>query len=167
MRGFPRQFWTAAVVLALMLEWPQIGQSRGTGIPIDMPISLAVGRVKSPGFKVKNGAYGIMIRVKRRLSLDVIDCMLGIKFSSDEPDCGKEPALQANWTLWSDGQIVKRGSTSEQRNGGGWAYESVERVIGAFNGVKGKEYILEVTFTKDGTALDITEPHLVVQLSND
>ena len=133
-----------------------------------MPVSLGVGQARTSEFKVKNGTYGIMIWVKRKLPPNVIDCMLGIKFSSREPDCGKNPVLQANWTLWSEGQIVTQGSASDSdyENGGGWASDSVSRIIGAFRGEKGKKYILEVNFTKDGTVLDVTDPHLVVQLSN-
>jgi len=171
MKGYTRRFWISILPLMAVIFFlgsPQLGQSQGTGRPVDMPVSLRIGQARTSEFKVKNGDYGIMILVKRKLPPNVIDCMLGIQFSSREPDCGKNSALQASWTLWSDGQIVNKGSTSDHdvENGGGWASDSVSRIIGGFRGKKGKKYILEVNFTKDGSAVDVTDPHLVVQLSN-
>ena len=172
MKDPSRRLWITILPLMaviLLLGSPQLGQSQGTGRPVDIPVSLGAGQARTPEFKVKNGDYGIMILVKRKLPPYVIDCLLGVKFSSREPDCGKDPVLQANWTLSSEGQIVEQGSSNDygKGEGGGWASDSVSRIIGAFRGNKGKKYILEVNFTKDGRALDVTVPHLVVQLSND
>ncbi len=170
MRGIFQQAWIGTILATFGVLFGGSllsAQPHGTAIPIDMPVSLAVGQVKTPEFKTKNGMYGIMVRVKRSLPPDTINCMLGVVFVQRDPKCIKEPILRANWTLWSDGQIVKQGSTNDQRNGGRWAYDSVDRIIGGFRGEKGRKYILEVNFTANGTALDATDPHLIVQLSND
>ncbi len=170
MRGIFQQAWIGTILATFGVLFGGSllsAQPHGTAIPIDMPVSLAVGQVKTPEFKTKNGVYEIMVLVKRRLPPDTINCMLGVVFVQRDPKCIKEPILRANWTIRSDGQIVKQGSTNDQRNGGGWAHDSVSRIIGGFRGEKGRKYILEVNFTANGTALDATDPHLIVQLSND
>jgi acyl-homoserine lactone acylase PvdQ len=43
----------------------------------------------------------------------------------------------------------------------------VIRVIGDFKGEKGNKYILDVNFTKDGSALAVTDPHLIVRASTE
>jgi len=169
MKGYTRRLWIAILPLmavTVLLGSPQLGQSQGTGRPVDMPVSLGIGQTRTPEFKVKNGVYGIEIWARKRLPVDEINCMLGIWYPAPDPHCVKEPVLQANWTVWSDGQIVNHGSSNDDENGGGWAHDWITRVIGGFQGKKGKKYILEVNFTKDGKALDVTDPHLVVQLSN-
>lgn len=105
--------------------------------------------------------------MKGRLPPDAVNCLLGVKFSSQDHKCDKDPVLQANWILWSDGEIIKRGSTYNPGTSGRWAYDSVDRILEAFRGDRKKKYNLEVNFTKDGRALDVADPHLIMQLSND
>lgn len=133
--------------------------------PVSMPVSLAVGQVKTPEFRVYVSQYYIVgITVKRRLPLDVLNCMLGISTGPLDPtNCDKKPVLQADWRLWSSGEIVGRGSSVSDR-GGGWANDSVECNIGNFKGEFGKKYVLVVDFTRDGTPLAVTDPHLMVKI---
>jgi hypothetical protein len=49
---------------------------------------------------------------------------------------------------------------------GGWGNETVERFIGQFRVKPGGKYRLEVNFTRDGTPLAVTDPHLVVTSSD-
>ncbi len=129
-----------------------------------MPISLAVGEVRTPEFKVYvNKYYIISIEAKKRLPFDVLNCMMGISLNPN--NCGKEPILQAKWTLWSDSQIVGQGSSDEHR-GGGWENDTVQCIIGNFNGRLGDRYVLVVDFTKDGSPLAVTDPRLKVHLAD-
>lgn len=157
---------TLATFGCITLGSPLEGQPRGTRHPVDMPVSLKAGSMRTPEFITGKGPYEILVLVKKRLPGDAIDCMLGIRFSSDEPVCKNEPALQVNWRLWSEGQVVAQGSTNAWRNVGVWAKDVIGRSIGWFDGKKGRKYTLELNFTKDGSALDIAEPRLVVQLSD-
>jgi hypothetical protein len=36
------------------------------------------------------------------------------------------------------------------------------KFLGKFMGESRKKYVVEVKFTRDGTALDVTNPHLIV-----
>jgi hypothetical protein len=143
-----------------------LGQGSQPGYSVNMPVSLGVGQVRTPQFEVKNGNYSIAIEAKKRLPLDDMNCMLGLTDPTPLVPCnrGKEPMIQANWTLWSHGQIADQGSSGTHKNDGEWENDGVVRVIGNFKGKKGTKYILEVNFTKDGAALAVTDPHLVVRV---
>jgi len=142
--------------------WIVISDSR----PMSMPVPLVVGKVISPTFKVHSDKdYLISIEAKRRLLPETLDCMMGISTGPLDPyNCknGKEPLLQANWILWSDGQIVDRGFSEDDNGRGGWTGDTVLRYIGAFEGQRGRKYTLEVNFVKDASALAVTDPHLNV-----
>ncbi|HXN72804.1 MAG TPA: hypothetical protein VN861_09665 [Candidatus Acidoferrales bacterium] len=132
---------------------------------VDMPVSLAVGTVRTPEFPVKRQPYLIIIRAEKRLPFADMNCMMGLTTGPGDPyNCDKEPLLQADWTLWDKGQIVHRGKAN-RRGGGGWANDSIDKYLGNFVGEAKKEYVLEVNFTKDGSALNVTNPHLIVMMT--
>jgi hypothetical protein len=132
---------------------------------VDMPISLAVGTVRTPEFSVKRQPYLIIIRAEKRLPFADMNCMMGLTTGPGDPyNCDKEPLLQADWALWDDGQIVHRGK-AHQRGAGGWANDSIDKYLGNFVGEVKKKYVLEVKFTTDGSALDVTNPHLIVMMT--
>lgn len=131
---------------------------------LNMPISLAQGTVRTPPFAVYHEGYQIIIRAERNkgLSLDEMDCMMGITTGPlDSAKCDKEPLFQADWTIWDGAQAVAQGSV-RGRHGGAWATDSIERYIGNFGGQSNKTYELELNFTKDASALNVTDPHLIV-----
>jgi hypothetical protein len=136
--------------------------------PVVIPVSLAEGTVRTPEFKVHlNSYYIIELQAKKRLPLGRLDCMMGISLGPLDPNnCkeGVEPLLQAEWTLWSEDRIVDRGSSEDHKGSGGGAEDYVERDIGSFKAESGKHYSLDVNFTRDGRALAVTDPHLVVEV---
>jgi hypothetical protein len=80
----------------------------------------------------------------------------------DAKDCGKdERVLRADWTVWEDGHILYWGSIPDE-DGGAWAAKSIFIQVGSFGLVGGKKYVVQVHFTKDGTALNVANPHLIV-----
>jgi hypothetical protein len=85
---------------------------------VDMPVSLAVGTVRTPEFLVKREPYLIMIRAEKRLPFDDMNCMLGLETPLPDPKCNEEPLLQADWVVWDEGQVVDHGSV-HRRNGRG------------------------------------------------
>jgi len=135
--------------------------------PVNMPVSLAVGHVKTPEFKVIKDRYIILITAKiGKLPIAKQECMMGMSTGPLDPNnCDQEPLIMANWTVWSDGHIVAQGTP---KDAGTFSYASDElsRYLGDFYGEKGKKYILDVNFIKDGTALAVTNPHLNVEISN-
>ena len=129
---------------------------------IDMPVSLAVGVVRTPEFTVIHEAYFIMLQVEKLLPIFDIRCMMGLKAgTADSKDCKKEQLLEADWTVLDGDHIVARGSSV------GWGgAKSTDRhlfkFLGDFMGEADKKYVVEVKFTKDGTPLNVTNPHLIV-----
>ena len=65
--------------------------------PVSMPVSLAVGEVKTPEFRIyANKFYSINVEAKKHLPLEVLDCMLGISTGPlDSTNChkGMQPLL--------------------------------------------------------------------------
>ncbi len=136
-----------------------------------MPVSLAVGRVRTPEFRVAKGQwYDIVLQVEvpqapksaRLASAQRLRCMTGATLGPlDERDCGKnDRLLRADWTVWEGGRIVDWGSIPEV-DGGKWGAEIIIQ-IGSFGLESGKKYVVQMHFTKDGTALNTANPHLIV-----
>jgi hypothetical protein len=136
-----------------------------------MPVSLAVGRVRTPEFRVAKGQwYDIVLQVQvpqmpksaRLASAQRLRCLTGATTGPlDERDCGKnDRVLQADWTVWEGGRIVYWGSIPEE-DGGTWGADMIIQ-IGSFGLESGKTYVVQVHFTKDGTALSTANPHLIV-----
>jgi len=160
----PILFISVAMLASDCASLLQAAQHRSLGNPIDMPISLKPGQVTTPQFAVKNGPYDVIIRLKRKLPVAQIDCMLGIRFT--EPDCQRSPLVVLRWTLWSRGKLVASGPPVDYRKGGGWSPGDVELFLGGFNGKKHTIYSLKIDVVGDAAALAVTDPHLVVQFSD-
>ncbi len=128
---------------------------------VDMPVSLAVGTVRTPEFEVKRQSYLIMIRAKKSLPFAVMNCMMGAPFSHD---CDRKPLLQAEWKVLDDTEVVARGHI-HQKGAGASSDEFLDRYLGHFVGGPNKKYVLEVKFITDGSALNVTDPHLIVMMT--
>lgn len=170
MKGLSRRDLIAGVggVLGVVLLGPRAlaGICWGCRKPtVDMPVSLAVGTVRTPEFPVKHQAYLIIIRAEKRLPFADMNCMLGLATPLPDPNCSQEPLLQADWKVWDNGRVVDYGSAHRRDGRGGWAEDSIDRYLGHFVGEAKKKYVLEVKFTKDGSALNVTNPHLIVMMT--
>jgi hypothetical protein len=129
---------------------------------IDMPVSLAVGTVRTPEFAAKGEAYYIMMQVERRLPYRDLQCMMGVKNGTEDyKECPKAPLIEVEWTVWDRGQVVSQGSNSGF-GAGSSTDEHLSKFLGMFKATAGKTYSVQVNFTKDGTALDVANPHLIV-----
>jgi hypothetical protein len=137
-----------------------------------MPVSLAVGRVRTPEFLVAKGQwYDIVLQVEEpaapksaRLALfQRLRCMTGATLGPlDKRDCGSnDRVLRADWTVWNDGRIVHWGSIPEE-DGGKWGWPEIIVQMGSFGLETGKKYVVQVHFITDGTALNTVNPHLIV-----
>jgi hypothetical protein len=140
-------------------------------VAVYMPVSLAVGRVRTPEFRVAKGQwYDIVLQVEvpqvpksaRLASAQRMRCLTGATLGPlDERDCGKnDRVLRADWTVWEGGRIAYWGSIPEI-DGGKWGAEIIIQ-IGSFGLETGKKYVVQMHFTKDGTALNAANPHLIV-----
>lgn len=130
-----------------------------------MPLSLAIGRVRTSEFSISKRSewYDIMLSFEKPLPLQQMRCMTGTTAGPlDKRPCEKDdPILRADWTVWLDGRIVQWGSIPDNC-GCKFAAEDFFKQIGSFPLEKGKKYVVQVHFTKDGTPLNIANPHLII-----
>lgn len=131
-------------------------------LPVNMPISLATGIVKTPAFKVKHKFYTIEIRAQWNLPTDELQCKMGFEMSPGYPVCHSEPLIDAEWSVWDGNQIVAQGKDKGKSPAfeGGPCYFG--RFLGGFMGRSKHTYVVKVKFIKDASYLNVTDPHLVV-----
>jgi len=152
-----------------------------TWVPVDMPVSLSVGQVRTQEFKTNLKAeYIIEIEVQKNISFDTLNCLLGINRSHPE-QCSDTPSVvNASWALSTRNDTVARGSTATDSLGiwetdvvdrqsrqigiGIWGNDVVGRQIGAFKTDAGRGYIFDVIFLADGSALNMSKPRLRVEV---
>ncbi len=153
-------------VLAIVLPAPSCAEWC-IRVPLNIPISLATGHVRTPEFKT-TGSYPYAIEITARTVLPPteLSCKLGISEGPQYPvDCNKEPLIEADWTVWSGGNVVAHGSSRDLGKEGYCRGNTFGRLIGGFKANKHKTYVIDLNFTRDGSALAIADPHLVVDSS--
>lgn len=129
----------------------------------DIPVSLALGTVRTSPLPVVAHWYWIMVQVEKPLPFLQMQCMMGVTSGRRDPkdSSSDDPLLQADWTVWDGDRIVARGSIparcacmSEDKH--------IYKFLGGFPGTAGRQYVVEVKFTRDATALNVANPHLIV-----
>ena len=136
---------------------------------LDMPVTLTRGTVRSPEFTVKHKQYIIELQADDTIPQGKLFCLMGLYMFKDPNHCemfGYHLAVEARWTLLAGGKVVAHGIVQGRDNMLELTPHHTSRWIGNFMGERGKKYVLEVTFTKDGTALRVANPHLVVDLNH-
>jgi hypothetical protein len=156
---------------------------------VDMPISLRVGVVRTPGFPVVKEWYDIMILVQKPADIPFheMECMLGTLAGPLEwKGCkSNDPLLRADWAVWDSEHVpgelgaeippypklgtldrripnlVVHGTNSSLCDCI-FTDKYIFRMLGSFPAEAGKEYVALVRFTSDGSALDIANPHMIV-----
>ena len=130
-----------------------------------MPISLAAGRVRTPKFVAKHSQYyEIMLQFEKPLPFLLMECMVGATSGSglDNRDCEiDDPVVRADWTVWEDGRIVEWGTMRDCCDSI-FTKENIFKLVGSFPLDAGKKYVVQVRFTKDGSPLNVANPHLIV-----
>lgn len=156
----------AICVLAGVALWsaqPDMGLAECDNDLLHLPVSLKSGQVKTPEFTTRPSVIGIEITVKNVLPPAELSCMMGISEGAEDPvHCNREPLIEAGWKVLSGGQVVAHGSSRDMGRRGEYFGDFYVKFIGAFNARKHEKYSLQVDFTKDGSALAIGDPHLVV-----
>jgi len=130
---------------------------------VDMPVSLAVGTVRSPEFASATHWYWIMVQVEKPLPFQQMECMMGVTAGLlDSKDCSSDdPLLRTDWTVWNEGHLVSSGSSTTSA-AAKFTKGNIFKFLGSFPALSGKKYVVEVKFTKDGTPLNVANPHLIV-----
>jgi hypothetical protein len=131
---------------------------------VDVPVSLAVGTVRTPEFSPrKTSWHWIMVQVEEPFPPLQMRCMMGTTLGPlDSKNCpSDDPLLRADWTVWEGEHVVAQGS-NEDNCACKFDDKHIFRFLGKFPALSGKKYVLEVKFTKDGTPLNVANPHLIV-----
>ncbi len=130
---------------------------------VDMPVSLAVGTVRTSEFPVGWQWYDIMVQVEKPLPFLKMQCMMGVTSGLRDPkDCSRDdPLLRADWAVLDGDHVVDKG-TIPTRCACKFEDKYIYKFLGSFSGEAGKKYVVEVKFTKDGTPLNVANPHLIV-----
>ena len=132
---------------------------------VDIPVSLAAGSVRTPEFSPrKTSWHWILVQVEKPLPTKQLACMMAV--DDDSPaswkDCPlSDRLLRADWTVWEDGKIASSGSSTTEVDAK-YTKDNIFKFLGKFPALSGKKYVLEVKFTKDGTPLNVANPHLIV-----
>ena len=160
------KFGMALVVLgiAIFAVWNWWSKTRNF-VPVDLPISFNTGQPVTAEFKLNfDGLYLVEIEAAKTVPLDTLHCLMGVE--ADAAKCkDTPPAIGALWTLSSNGQVVRRGSSLELHSAPVQS-DGVARVIGEFQGKTEQGYELQVTFTADGARLAEAHPRLKVGVAD-
>ena len=113
----------------------------------------------------------IRIEVQKTIPFDTLNCLLGMAMprssSTTLGECPDRPSVvKASSVLTSDGQIVARGSSDDDRLGA-WMNDSISRQLGSFQSQRGRRYVLDVNVLADGSSLDLGKPRLTVEVVSD
>ena len=80
-----------------------------TWVPLDMPVSLAQGHIRSPEFKINlDAGFWIFVEVETKVDEEGVSCLTG--YMSDYCRENSVRELRASWTLSDAGRVVARGS---------------------------------------------------------
>ena len=113
--------------------------------PLDVEVNVAAEQAEAKSFQLN------------------YDGLYLIELSAEGAGEAQLAAIGAEWSLWSCGPEVKKGSTNEAHSAPGGSRNS--RVIGDFNGRAGQNYELQVHFTSEAPGLRNARPRLKVVVS--
>jgi hypothetical protein len=63
--------------------------------------------------------------------------------------------------VWTESHLVSNGSSTTKADAK-HTKQYIFKFLGSFPAEAGKKYVVEVKFTKDGTPLNVANPHLIV-----
>lgn len=124
-------------------------------VPLDIPISLSRGHIRTPEFSINlDAVYVIAIEVEGP-SGDSLQCLM---WGCDEATS----ILRAQWALSSDGQVEVTGKREGGDAGPSSKWNPVGRYLGAFRSDGGR-YRLDVEVLSDASAVNAGNPRLRVE----
>jgi hypothetical protein len=125
--------------------------------PLNIPISLNVGIVESPVFRVGlKTSYRLLVAAERKIEFKRLECLLGMAYCHSVPD-----VINITWKVLHNDVAVASGSSLNFR--GGFYSDMVAREIGAFSAQKDQAYRIVLTIARDGSELDAASPRLLVE----
>jgi hypothetical protein len=142
--------------VALHVGWARWAATR-TWVPLDIPIPLSRGHMKTGEFKINlESTYWMEVEVERKFDFDGVPCLLGFGFD----ECKNTPGvLKASWSLSNEGRVVARGDTDHAQGMLGGT-RTMGRELGSFAAGKGQHYVVDLDVLEDGTRLNAGNPRL-------
>ena len=129
---------------------------------VDIPISLAVGTVKTPEFVAKHNLYFMQIQTQWLLPTVELRCKMGFGVVPPTDKCRAQSVLEVEWRVLDGENVVAHGSAGGMSPEFEAEKDYLARYIGQFQGQSKHRYVVELTFTKDGSSLNVTNPRLIV-----
>jgi hypothetical protein len=129
---------------------------------VELPISLAIGTVRSPEFVAKHDLYQMKIEAEWLLPTVELRCKMGFGVVPPTDKCRAQAVLEVEWRVLDGGNVVARGSAGGISGEFEASKDYLDRYIGQFQGQSKHKYVVELTFIKDGSSLNVTNPRLIV-----
>jgi len=131
-----------------------------TWVPLDMPVSLAQGHIRSPEFKTNlDAGFWIFVEVETQVDDEGVSCLTG--YTSDYCRKNGVRELRASWTLSDRGRVVASGSTERDQGSRGGTL-SKARGLGNFSVPAGRHFVLDVEFPEDNSRFNGGHPRLAI-----
>lgn len=77
-------------------------------------------------------------------------------------ECRAQAVIEADWKVLDGDRVIAKGHAGGISDEFEAGQDYIARYIGQFQGQSKHKYILELTFTKDGSSLDVTNPRLII-----
>ena len=163
--------WKARIGIGLILA--SVGLFGGwrwwmvtrTWVPLDMPVSLARGHIRSPEFKINlDAGFWVRIEVETQADDAGVSCLLG--YTSEFCRENGVGELQTSWNLSDSGKLVAHGSSGSVLGWLPWR-NSKARALGSFKVPAGDHYVLDLDISEDQSRFDADHPRLVIVESDD
>lgn len=143
-----------AIGVAWVAGWATWASTR-IRVPLDVPISLAKGRLRTPEFRINLATYYVVqVYVSRAFDDQGLPCLIG--FDQCE---GKPSVLRVSWSLSDRTRSLATGSSDAHGAFGGT--DTMGRSLGGFYAPRGR-YVLDVDVSEDGSRLSGGSPRLMI-----
>jgi uncharacterized protein (UPF0212 family) len=140
---------------------------------VNIPISLAIGTIQTPVFTSSANAYSIWLEFRRSSLSEVeLQCKVGRLDAAENAGkvaekCVGQPLIDIKWRVLDGDEEIASGSDGGFSEHIELDNKTVHRYIGQFSCETKHKYVVEVTFTKDGSSLKSANPHLAVMPPGD
>jgi hypothetical protein len=125
------------------------------------PITLEQGKSTDFAFTPKVAAtYAILLDVRRALSTQQIDNLLGIGLNQDEDESADQ---YIKWTIREGDRQVASGPHPSFRGGGYWG-PTVGKIVGTINCQTGKRYHIHAEAMRSIPELFVADPHVQIEM---
>jgi len=159
-------FWFGLAVLVAGISTVigiSLWERTRTWSPLDMPVSLGVGHIRTPEFAVNvSERFELQLSVNRQVPRVLLDKVLGIGDVNSSTD--ELSGFKMTWVVSSNGNVLESGTSDGGKGQEAYWSSRVGRHFGRFHAEKGKKYRLDLDVLEDGSGLDPYDPRLQVRV---